>query len=150
MAQRDRDGRQAKIHVFTDLPKSVLTLSEAQVKEFAYHRLGKSDDNVAIAALHLYQNPFQNCSQAQAYVLVRIYAYRTKGGLLTVFLNEKPIFRHDFSLPAREVMSFTVKGFDGPGKLSARIEPDDALTVDKQELAWLVESQHGRLVSDSC
>src|SRR5262245_48152831 len=146
LAQRDREGRQAKIHVFTDLPKSTLTFPEAQVKEIAYHRVGKSDDNVAIAALHLYQNPFQNYSQAQAYVLVRNYAYRTKGGLLTVFLNEKPIFSHDFSLPAREVMSFSVKGFDGPGKLSARIEPDDALTVDNQALAWLAERTQRRLV----
>jgi hypothetical protein len=146
LAQRDREGRQAKIHVFTDLSKSTLTVPDAQLREIAYHRVGKSDDNIAIAALHLYQNPFQNYSQAQAYVLVRNYAYRPKGGVLTVFLNEKPIFRRDFSLPAREVMSFSVKGFDGPGKLSARIEPEDALAVDNQALAWLSERRQRRLV----
>jgi hypothetical protein len=146
LAQRDREGRQAKIHVFTDLPKSMLNLPEEQLKELAYHRVGKSDDNLAVAALHLYQNPFQNYSQAQAYVLVRNYAYRPKGAVLTVSLNDKPIFRRDFSLPAREVMSFSVKGFDGAGKLVARLDPEDALAVDNQALAWLAERTQRRLV----
>ena len=146
LAQRDREGRQARIHVFTDLPKSMLSLPEEQVKDVAYHRVGKSDDNLAVAALHLYQNPFQNYSQAQAYVLVRNYSYRPKGAVLTVLLNDKQIFRRDFSLPAREVMSFSVKGFDGPGKLVARVDPEDALVVDNQALAWLAERTQRRLV----
>jgi hypothetical protein len=146
LAQRDREGRQAKVHVFTDLPKSALTLSEEQVKEIAYHQVGKNDDNVAIAALHLHQNPFQNYSQAQAYVLVRNYASQTKTGTLTVLLNDKTIYRRDFSLAAREVMSFAIKGFEGPGRLTARIEPDDALSVDNQALAWLSERAQRRLV----
>jgi len=146
LAQRDREGRRAKIHVFTDLPKSILGLPEEQLKELAYHRVGKSDDNLAIAALPLYQNPFQNYSQAQAYVLVRNYAYRPKGAVLTVSLNEKQIFRRDISLPAREVMSFSVKGFDGPGKLVARVEPEDALAVDNQAMAWLAERGQRRLI----
>jgi len=146
LAQRDREGRQAKVHVFTDLPRNALSLPEEQFKELVYHRVGRNDDNVAIAALHLHQNPFQNYSQAQAYVLVRNYASRTKNGMLTVFLNEKPIYRRDFSLASRDVASFSVKGFDGPGKLTARIEPDDALTVDNQALAWLAERGQRRLV----
>jgi hypothetical protein len=146
LAQRDREGRQAKIHVFTDLPKSALSLPEEQFKEIAYHQVGKNDDNVAIAALHLHQNPFQNYSQAQAYVLVRNYASRTKTGTLTVLLNDKTIYRRDFSLTAREVMSFSIRGFEGPGRLTARIEPDDALTVDNQALAWLSERAQRRLV----
>ncbi len=146
LAQRDREGRQAKVHVFTDLPKSAVALPETQVKELVYHRVGKNDDNMAVAALHLYQNPFQNYSQAQAYVLVRNYASRQKSATLTVQLNDKTIFRREFTLAARDVASFSVKGFDGPGKLVARIEPDDALTVDNQALAWLAERGQRRLV----
>jgi hypothetical protein len=146
LAQRDREGRQAKIHVFTDLPKSAIALPEERTKEIAYHRVGKNDDNVAVAALHLYQNPFQNYSQAQAYVLVRNYAERTRSGVLTVRLNDRPILRRDFTLTSREVRSFSVKGFDGPGKLTAQIEPDDALSVDNQALAWLSERGQRRLV----
>src|SRR5262245_31750852 len=146
LAQRDCPRRQARIHVFTDLSKSTLGLPEEQLKELVYHRVGKSDDNLAIAALQLYQNPFQNYSQAQAYVLVRNYAYRPKGAVLTVYLNDKAIFRRDFSLPARDVVSFSVKGFEGPGKLTARLEPEDALAVDNQALAWLAERKQRRLV----
>jgi hypothetical protein len=146
LAQRDREGRQAKVHVFTDLPQSAVALPEEQTKDIVYHRVGKNDDNVAIAALHLYQNPFQHYSQAQAYILVRNYAYRAKSGTLTVLLNDKPIFRRDFTLTSRDVMSFSVKGFDGPGKLTARIEPDDALSVDNQARAWLAERGLRRLV----
>lgn len=146
LAQRDREGRQARVHVFTDLPKSAIALPEEQVQDVVYHRVGKNDDNLAIAALHLYQNPFQNYSQAQAYVLVRNYAYHTKNSTLTVLLNDKVIFRREFTLTARDVMSFSVKGFDGPGKLVARLEPDDALAVDNQALTWLAERGQRRLV----
>ena len=146
LAQRDREGRQAKVHVFTDLPRSALSLPAEQVKDLVYHRVGKSDDNLAIAALHLYQNPFQNYSQAQAYVLVRNYAYRTKSATLTVLLNNTPIFRRDFVLPAREATSFSIQGFDGPGMLVARLTPEDALAVDNQALAWLAERHQRRLV----
>jgi hypothetical protein len=146
LAQRDRDGRQGQIHVFTDLPQSVLNLPAEQLKDLVYHRVGKSDDNLAIASLHVYQNPFQNYSQAQAYVLVRNYAYRTKQATLTVLLNEKPILRRNFTLPAREITSFSIKGFDGPGKLVARLSPEDALGIDDQALAWLAERRQRRLV----
>jgi hypothetical protein len=146
LAQRDREGRQAKIHVFTDVSRSVLSLPAEQVKELVYHRVGKTDDNLSVASLHLYQNPFQNYSQAQAYILVRNYAYRTKSANLTVLLNDKPIFRRDFTLAARETTSFSIKGFDGPGKLVARLTPDDALGIDNQALAWLAERQQRRLV----
>jgi hypothetical protein len=146
LAQRDREGRQGKIHVFTDLPKSALSLPPDQAKELVYHRVGRSDDNLALASLHLYQNPFQNYSQAQAYILVRNYAYRTKAATVTVLLNDKPIFHRNFTLPARETLSFPIKGFDGPGKLIVRLDPGDALSVDNQALAWLAERRQRRLV----
>ena len=146
LAQRDREGRQAKVHVFTDMPQSALTVAEEQLKEIAYHRVGKNDDNVAIAAFHLHQNPFQDYSQAQAYVLVRNYAYQAKNGTLTVMLDNEPIWSRNFSLPARDVVSFSIKGFERHGKLTARIEPDDALSVDNQAIVWLAERSRRRLV----
>ena len=140
LAQRDREGRQGQIYVFTDLPKSALTLSEEKLKDLAYYRFGKTDDNVGLAALHLHQNPFQSYSQAQAYVIVRNYAARPKTGTLTVRLNEKQVFHREFNLPAREAMSFSVKGFDGPGKLTAQIER-------MMRSAWIIRP---RLGSRSC
>ncbi|MBM4258320.1 MAG: VWA domain-containing protein [Deltaproteobacteria bacterium] len=146
LAQRDREGRQGQIYVFTDQPTNVLNLSADKLKELAYYRVGKTDDNVGVAALHLHQNPFQSYSQAQAYVVVRNYAARPKTGILTVRLNEKQMLRREFTLPAREATSFSVKGFEGPGKLIAQIETDDALRIDNQALAWLAELRDRRLV----
>ena len=146
LAQRDREGRQGQIYVFTDQSKSALNLSADKLKELAYYRVGKTDDNLGLAALHLHQNPFQSYSQAQAYVIVRNYAARPKSGILTVRLNEKQLLRREFTLPAREATSFSVKGFEGPGKLVAKIETNDALSVDNQALAWLAELHDRRLV----
>ena len=146
LAQRDRAGRQATVHVFTDIPKSDLSLAEEQLMSLAYHQVGRTDDNIAVAALNLHQNPFQHYSQAQAYILVRNYASRTKNGTLTVHLNEQQIYRRAFSLPSRETVSFSVQGFTEPGKLVARISPNDALPADNQALAWVAKRQERRLV----
>jgi hypothetical protein len=146
LAQRDREGRHGQVYVFTDQPQSVLSLSADKLKELAYYRVGKTDDNLAVAALHLHQNPFQGYSQAQAYVVVRNYAARPKSGILTVRLNERQMLRREFTLPAREATSFSLKGFEGPGKLVAQLETNDALSVDNQALAWLAELRDRRLV----
>jgi VWA domain-containing protein/aerotolerance regulator-like protein len=146
LAQRDRDGRRGRVHVFTDLPPSTLSLPQERVKELEYHRVGKNDDNLALAAFHLYQNPFQTYSQTQAYMLVRNYAHHPKSGTLTLQLNGQPVFRREFTLAAREAASFSVKGFERAGQLVARIEPGDALALDNQALAWVAERHERRLV----
>lgn len=146
LAQRDRQGRHGTIHVFTDISKSSLRLPSEQVQNLVYHRVGTNDDNLALAAFSLHQNPFQQYAQAQAYMVVRNYAYRAKRAVLTVSLNETLLLRREFTLPAREATSFSVKGFTGPGRLLARLEPTDALEVDNQAWAWLAEQRERRLV----
>ena len=146
LAQRDRAGQRASVHVFTDVPHTQLSLPQDQLTHLVYHRVGRNDDNIALAALNLYQNPFQHYSQARAYILVRNYAARTKRGSLTVHLNERQIFRRTFSLPARESASFSIGNFSEAGQLVARISPDDGLSVDNQALAWVAQGHERRLV----
>ncbi len=146
LAQRDREGRRGKVYVFTDQPKSTLLLPPDLRDSLFYHRVGKTDDNLALAALNLHQNPFQSHTEAQAYILVRNYAFRSKSGTLSVWLNDKRIFHRSFTLPSREARSFLVKGFSQPGKLLARLEPEDALSVDNQALAWVAERKERRVV----
>jgi len=146
LAQRDRAGQRASVHVFTDVPQTQLSLTQDQLAHLVYHRVGRNDDNIALAALNLYQNPFQHYSQARAYILVRNYAARTKRGSLTVHLNERQIFRRTFSLPARESASFSIGNFSEAGQLVARISPDDGLSVDNQALAWVAQGHERRLV----
>ena len=146
LAQRDRAGQRASVHVFTDVPQTQLSLAQDQLAHLVYHRVGRNDDNIALAALNLHQNPFQHYSQARAYILVRNYAARTKRGILTVRLNERQIFRRAFSLPARESASFSIGNFSEAGQLVARISPDDGLSVDNQALAWVAQGHERRLV----
>ena len=146
LAQRDRTGHRASVHVFTDMPQTQLSLSHDQPTNLVYHQVGRNDDNIALAALNLHQNPFQHYSQARAYILVRNYSSRTKRGTLTVHLNERQIFRRAFSLPSRETASFSVGDFPEAGRLVARLSPDDGLTVDNKALAWVAQGREHRLV----
>ena len=146
LVQRDRAGRQAQIHVFTDVALSQLSLSEAQLQALSYHRVGETDDNMALASVHVYQNPFQDYSQAQAYILVRNYATRTKGATLSVALNGQAVFQEEFSLSANTTRSFSLRGFSGPGQLAVHLESEDALAVDNHALNWIAERRSWQLV----
>ena len=146
LVQRDRAGRQAQIHVFTDMALSQLSLSEAQLQALSYHRVGETDDNMALASVHVYQNPFQDYSQAQAYILVRNYATRTKGATLSVALNGQAVFQEEFSLSANTTRSFSLRGFSGPGQLAVHLESEDALAVDNHALNWIAERRSWQLV----
>ncbi len=146
LVQRDRAGRQAQIHVFTDLPSNQLSLSEMQQQALTYHRVGETDDNMALASVHVYQNPFQDYSQAQVYILVRNYANRTKPATLHVELNGRAVFQKTFSLSANNTRSFSLSGFTGPGQLAVHLESEDALAVDNHALNWVAERRSWQLV----
>ncbi len=146
LVQRDRAGRHARIHVFTDLPSSQLSLSETQHQALTYHRVGETDDNMALASVHVYQNPFQDYSQAQAYILVRNYANRAKTATLRVELNGQAVFQEAFSLSANNTRSFSLGGFTGPGQLAVHLESEDALAVDNHALNWVAERRSTQLV----
>ena len=146
LVQRDRAGRQARIHVFTDLPSNRLSLSETQQQVLTYHRVGETDDNMALASVHVYQNPFQDYSQAQAYILVRNYANRAKTATLRVELNGQTVFQEAFSLSANNTRSFSLGGFSGPGQLAVHLESEDALAVDNHALNWVAERRSTQLV----
>lgn len=146
LVQRDRAGRQAQIHVFTDLSSNQLSLSETQQQALTYHRVGETDDNMALASVHVYQNPFQDYSQAQAYILVRNYANRTKTATLRVELNGHAAFQEAFSLSANDTRSFSLSGFTGPGQLAVHLESEDALAVDNHALNWVAARRSTQLV----
>ena len=146
LVQRDRAGRQAQIHVFTDLSSNQLSLSETQQQALTYHRVGETDDNMALASVHVYQNPFQDYSQAQAYILVRNYANRTKTATLRVELNGEAAFQEAFSLSANDTRSFSLSGFTGPGQLAVHLESEDALAVDNHALNWVAARRSTQLV----
>lgn len=146
LVQRDRAGRHAQIHVFTDVLASRLSLSASQRRALTYHRVGETDDNLAVDSVHVYQNPFQDYSEARAYILVRNYAGHRKSATLRVTLDDRPVFQEAFRLPAHETRSFSLSGFNGPGRLGVELEADDALAVDNRALDWIAERRAWQLV----
>src|SRR5262249_29259097 len=64
-------GKSLEIDVFTDLPRDEVAFTPSNGERLRYFRFGRSDDNVAIAALRVYQNPFQDADEARGYAIVR-------------------------------------------------------------------------------
>ncbi|MGH7822292.1 MAG: VWA domain-containing protein, partial [Candidatus Binatia bacterium] len=80
-----------QIYVFTDLPRAELVLAPVRGERLRTFRFGQSDDNVAIAALRVYQSPFQDAGEARGYALVKNYSNREKELELHVSLAARPL-----------------------------------------------------------
>src|SRR5258705_92283 len=84
-------GSALEIDVFTDLPRDEVAFTPSAGERLRYFRFGRSDDNVAVAALRVYQSPFQDADEARGYALVRNYADHGKDVDGHAPLGGKPI-----------------------------------------------------------
>lgn len=132
---RARDPEHTEIALFTDLPLTALDPRDRGVVR--HYPIGTSDDNVAIAALQIFQGPFEEPSRARAYVLVRNFAYGERHGVLTVSVGEAVVARAGFTIPGRSARTFPVRDLPGPGLLTAAIDVDDALAADNRAFGWI-------------
>ena len=80
-----------EIDVFTDLSGETVGFSPSAGERLRFFRFGRTDDNVALAALRVYQNPFQDAGEARGYALVKNYAHQPKDLALHVTLASKPV-----------------------------------------------------------
>ena len=64
LAHSASSGGPLEIDVFTDLPSDAVGFAPSAGERLRYFRFGRSDDNVALAALRVYQNPFQSADEA--------------------------------------------------------------------------------------
>jgi hypothetical protein len=133
------------ISAFTDLPPSDLDPAWRGGVDFV--QVGETDDNVAILALDLNQEPFEDLRRAHAEVVVRNFAHRDAHGVLTMRLAGQVLSRQGFSLPSRDARTFFVRGFEQPGILEAVLEGDDALAADNRALAWLAPERRLRVLA---
>jgi hypothetical protein len=138
-----------EIDVFTDVPREQLAFSPTVGEQLRYFRFGRSDDNVALAALRVYQNPFQDAGEAQGYALVRNYAHAPKDLELHVTLDSKPLLDETVHLGSRESRAFPIVGLSRPGRLEARLEVADALAVDNRALAIVAPARTIRVLAVS-
>jgi hypothetical protein len=140
-----------EIDVFTDLPSDAVGFAPSAGERLRYFRFGRTDDNVALAALRVYQNPFQDAAEARGYALVKNYAHRPKEVALHVALASKPILDETLHLESRESRVVAIPTLNGSGRLEAWLDVADALGVDNRALAFVRAPRTIRVlaVSDS-
>ncbi|MGH7822241.1 MAG: hypothetical protein ACREQ9_20960, partial [Candidatus Binatia bacterium] len=135
--------------VFTDLPRADLSAPLAAGERLRYFRFGTTDDNVAIAALRVYQNPFQDAGEARAYALVKNYSSAPKDARLRVRLGAREIVEETLRLAPREGRAVPIRRLVEPGPLEARLEVADALAVDNRAVAFVRETRAIHLLAVS-
>ncbi|MBI4514734.1 MAG: VWA domain-containing protein [Deltaproteobacteria bacterium] len=141
---RQRTDVGTEVQLFSDLPPSQLPprwQAAAARGELAVEQFGETDANLAITGLQIFQGRFEDAPAARANVVVQNFSHREGQGVLTVRLEETPVLRTGFSIPARELRSFHASGFPGPGRvtvqLDAQVDGGDALPADNQALGWI-------------
>jgi Aerotolerance regulator N-terminal/von Willebrand factor type A domain len=140
-----------EIDVFTDLPSDAVGFSPSGGERVRYFRFGRSDDNVAVAALRVYQNPFQGAEEARGYALIKNYAQHPKSLALHVTLAAKPVLDETVELGPRESRVMPIPHLPGSGRLEAWLDVADALTVDNRARAFVRPARtiHVLVVSDN-
>ncbi len=132
---RQRSEKPADVLVFTDMPASSLPSHLRQ--NVSVFQSGSSDDNVAIESMELTQGRFQGPEGARVTVQVHNFSAREMHGLVSVQLENSVVARHGVSLGAKESKRFQVSGFTRSGRVTASLEPADALTLDNVAYGWV-------------
>lgn len=130
-----RNDRPTRIELFTDVAPSHLAAEWRS--NVAVFRVGRSDDNVAIEGLEIFQGRFQDPGEASGRVTVHNFSRRDKHGFLSIRLDGEVIGRRGFSLDALGVGSFALPRFPHSGVVHAALEVDDALAVDNHAYGWV-------------
>lgn len=140
-------GGSLEIDVFTDLPSEAIGFSPSAGERLRYFRFGRSDDNVALAAVRVYQNPFQDPHEARGYVLVKNYAHEPKDLTLHVTLASRPVLDDTLHLGGRESRVVAIPKLGDSGRLEAWLDVSDALAVDNRALAFVRPARRIRVLA---
>jgi len=130
-----REDRATRIELFTDVSPS--RIGPEWTKDVTVLQVGRSDDNLAIEGLEIFQGRFQDPSEASARVTLHNFSRRDKHGFLSIHLNGEVISRRGFSLSAEELRSFPLTNFPHSGVVRATLETDDALAIDNDAYGWV-------------
>ncbi len=141
---RQRSDLPTDILVFTDTARS--QLPAARRDQVTVFQTGTSDENVAIESLQIQQGHFQGYQAAQAQIQVRNFSAQERHGLVTVQVEDQIVERNGFSLGPLETKRLLIGGFPRAGKVTARLEPADALELDNVAYGWLRELRALRLL----
>ena len=136
-----------EIDVFTDLPSEAVGFSPFAGERLRYFRFGRTDDNVALAALRVYQNPFQDSHEARGYALIKNYAHQPKDLKLHVTLGSKAVLDDVLHLAGRESRVVALPKLGDSGRLEAWLDVSDALAVDNRALAFVRPARRIRVLA---
>jgi len=141
---RQRSPLPADVFVFTDTPAGDLP---AHLREHAtIFQSGRTDANVAIESLQIEQGRFQGHEGARAQVQVRNFSASEVHGLLTVQVEDSVVERHGVTLGPQESKRIRIGRFPHAGKVTARLEPSDALALDNIAYGWIRATRPLRLL----
>lgn len=102
------------------------------------HAFGKNEENVSIAAFAIYQSLFsEDYRETQAYLNIRNHTASDKTVNYHVSLEGKRVLQGTREIPADGQATIVIKGFDGPGLVSAKVDFDDALLADNEAFAFI-------------
>ncbi len=136
-----------EIDVFTDLAGETVGFSPSAGERLRFFRFGRTDDNVALAALRVYQSPFQDAGEARGYALVKNFAHQPKDLALHVTLASKPVLDETLHLGARESRVVPIRRLAETGRLEASLDVSDALAVDNRALAFVQAARRIRVLA---
>jgi hypothetical protein len=128
---------EVEIVVLTDLPRDEVEIPIAADERLRWVRVGSTDDNVAVSALRVDRNPFEDAAAARAFAAVRNYARRPHEVVLRVALGGREIHTESLELAPGESRVVPIRGLEGSGRLEATIEVGDALAADDRAFAWV-------------
>jgi hypothetical protein len=140
-------GGALEIDVFTDLPSEAIGISPSAGERLRYFRFGRSDDNVALAALRVYQTPFQDPHEARGYALIKNYAHQPKDLTLHVTLASRPVLDDSLHLGGRESRVVSIPKLGDSGRLEAWLDVSDALAADNRALAFVRPARRIRILA---
>ncbi len=138
---------EVEIDVFTDLPSDTVGYSPSAGERVRYFRFGRTDDNVALAALRVYQNPFQDPHEARGYALIKNYAHKPKDLSLHVTLASKPVLDDTLHLGGQESRVVEIPKLGDSGRVEAWLDVSDALAVDNRALAFVRPARRIRVLA---
>lgn len=156
--------KNAQLYVLTDRPRGDCGLRAAELdpKLFQFKRFGKSNSNVAISSLDIFQDVFNE--KNEAYVSLKNFSDEAKEIKLKVSLikidkpgdgsmfNLEPsamkrdiLIKDTLTLGKEEQKTITIRNIPEPGILKAEIETDDSLKVDNR--AYGIVKKRGKTIN---
>jgi len=126
-----------RIAVFTDLAPEASGLDPAARARFDYVQIGRSDDNLAIAAVTVSAPPFHGPTDTTVTVDVRNYGRTTREVVLDARVGGAPWARRGLTIAPRATEHVLLTRPPASGVLQLDLASDDALAVDDHATAWI-------------